>query len=256
MLPDGLHGWHGAACSAARAPASPASAHRPRALPTQQTTIAFHAAASAASDRNACAPRRARTRYTARAVASELLAGNRPAQPVRHHEPAQSIQPATMDRPASRAPQAAGVQPAAYSSIPSSSSWWSAVRTSRSDYHEDPGEEFFYQLEGTMTLRTMQDGGARRHSDSAKAKYCCCRRAFRIRRSASPTLSGWSSSASGGPRSRTASSGIAITASTRCMPSTCTSSDIEKQLPPIFERFYGSLQNRTCQACGTVAHKR
>src|SRR4029450_12364101 len=25
----------------------------------------------------------------------------------------------------------------------------------RSDYHEDPGEEFFYQLEGTMTLRTM-----------------------------------------------------------------------------------------------------
>ena len=29
---------------------------------------------------------------------------------------------------------------------------------SRTDYHEDPGEEFFYQLEGDMTLRTMQDG--------------------------------------------------------------------------------------------------
>ena len=29
----------------------------------------------------------------------------------------------------------------------------------RSDYHEDPGEEFFYQLEGDMMLRTMQDGG-------------------------------------------------------------------------------------------------
>jgi 3-hydroxyanthranilate 3,4-dioxygenase len=29
----------------------------------------------------------------------------------------------------------------------------------RTDYHEDPGEEFFYQLEGTMTLRTMQDRG-------------------------------------------------------------------------------------------------
>jgi 3-hydroxyanthranilate 3,4-dioxygenase len=33
-------------------------------------------------------------------------------------------------------------------------------------------------------------------------------------------------------------------------------SDIETQLPPIFDRFYHSLQNRTCQACGTVAHKR
>jgi 3-hydroxyanthranilate 3,4-dioxygenase len=33
-------------------------------------------------------------------------------------------------------------------------------------------------------------------------------------------------------------------------------SDIEKQLPPIFDRFYHSLRNRTCQACGTVAHKR
>ena len=127
---------------------------------------------------------------------------------------------------------------------------------SRSDYHEDPGEEFFYQLEGTMTLRTMQDRGRVDipihegevlllpprvpHSPQRLRQHC---RAGR-------------SSASAGPRSRTASSGTASTASTRSMPSTCTSSDIEKQLPPIFERFYGSPQNRTCQACGTVAHKR
>src|SRR5690606_37893512 len=29
---------------------------------------------------------------------------------------------------------------------------------SRTDYHDDPGEEFFYQLEGDMILRTIQDG--------------------------------------------------------------------------------------------------
>ena len=29
---------------------------------------------------------------------------------------------------------------------------------SRSDFHVDPGEEFFYQLEGDMTLRTVQAG--------------------------------------------------------------------------------------------------
>src|SRR4051812_15586556 len=28
----------------------------------------------------------------------------------------------------------------------------------RKDYHVDPGEEFFYQLEGDMMLKTMQDG--------------------------------------------------------------------------------------------------
>jgi 3-hydroxyanthranilate 3,4-dioxygenase len=29
----------------------------------------------------------------------------------------------------------------------------------RKDYHVDPGEEFFYQLEGTMTLRIMGEDG-------------------------------------------------------------------------------------------------
>src|SRR5438046_9916611 len=31
---------------------------------------------------------------------------------------------------------------------------------SRKDYHFDPGQEFFYQLEGDMVLRTMQEGRA------------------------------------------------------------------------------------------------
>lgn len=28
----------------------------------------------------------------------------------------------------------------------------------RKDYHDDPGEEFFYQLEGDMVLKVMEDG--------------------------------------------------------------------------------------------------
>src|SRR5580692_4844938 len=28
----------------------------------------------------------------------------------------------------------------------------------RKDYHVDPGQEFFYQLEGDMVLKTIQDG--------------------------------------------------------------------------------------------------
>src|SRR6202049_4287484 len=30
----------------------------------------------------------------------------------------------------------------------------------RKDYHVDPGEEFFYQLEGDLGLKTIQDGPA------------------------------------------------------------------------------------------------
>ncbi|HYM35476.1 MAG TPA: hypothetical protein VET48_08775, partial [Steroidobacteraceae bacterium] len=33
-------------------------------------------------------------------------------------------------------------------------------------------------------------------------------------------------------------------------------SDIVTQLPPIFERFYGSLERRTCKHCGQVAPPR
>ena len=29
---------------------------------------------------------------------------------------------------------------------------------SRKDFHDDPGDEFFYQLEGDMLLKTIQDG--------------------------------------------------------------------------------------------------
>src|SRR5439155_18036645 len=31
----------------------------------------------------------------------------------------------------------------------------------RKDYHVDPGEEFFYQIEGDMTLRIMDEGKPR-----------------------------------------------------------------------------------------------
>ncbi len=31
----------------------------------------------------------------------------------------------------------------------------------RKDYHDDPGEEFFYQIEGDMVLRVMEDGKPR-----------------------------------------------------------------------------------------------
>jgi 3-hydroxyanthranilate 3,4-dioxygenase len=126
---------------------------------------------------------------------------------------------------------------------------------SRSDYHEDPGEEFFYQLEGDMLLRTMQEGA---RVDIPIREGDIMLLPPRVPHS---------------PQRYANTVGLVIERQRRAEEQDgflwyCEHcqyplhaeylhvSDIEKQLPPIFERFYGSVTNRTCAACGTVAHKR
>jgi len=46
----------------------------------------------------------------------------------------------------------------------------------RKDYHIDPYEEYFHQLEGDLLLKLGSRSGC------AKAKHCCCRDASPIRR--------------------------------------------------------------------------
>lgn len=125
---------------------------------------------------------------------------------------------------------------------------------SRSDYHDDPGEEFFYQLEGDMLLRTMQENGRvdipiregeilllppriphspQRHADTV---------GLVIERKRSPQEQDgflWYCDHCQYP----------------LFAEYLHIDDIVKQLPPVFERFYESLEKRTCQACGAVAHK-
>ena len=44
----------------------------------------------------------------------------------------------------------------------------------RSDFHVDPGEEFFYQLEGDMMLQHRAGQAASSTSPSARARCSCC----------------------------------------------------------------------------------
>jgi 3-hydroxyanthranilate 3,4-dioxygenase len=126
---------------------------------------------------------------------------------------------------------------------------------SRTDYHDDPGEEFFYQLEGDMLLRTIQDG---------KRVDIPIREGEILLLPAHVPHS---------PQRFANTVGLVIERTRRpgeqdgflwycdkcdhqLYAEYLEVTDIVAQLPPIFDRFYGSVEHRTCPACGTVAPKR
>lgn len=125
---------------------------------------------------------------------------------------------------------------------------------SRRDYHVDPGQELFYQIEGDMVLQTRQDGrlldvpirqgemlllpalvphSPQRPADTVGLVI------ERRRRSGERDGFQWYCE--------------------RCVAllheEYIELTDIEKQLPPVFDRFYASREARTCKQCGTVQER-
>lgn len=122
---------------------------------------------------------------------------------------------------------------------------------SRKDFHVDPGEEFFYQLEGDMLLRTVQQG-----------------RVIDV-----PIHEGEVMLLPAGvphsPQRYAGTVGLVIERERRAgeldgLQWYCERcdrllyeehfalTDIEAQFPPVFERFFSSREHRTCRACGSV----
>jgi 3-hydroxyanthranilate 3,4-dioxygenase len=122
---------------------------------------------------------------------------------------------------------------------------------SRKDFHVDPGEEFFYQLEGGMLLRVVRDG-----------------RIFDV-----PIREGEVLLLPGGvphsPQRFADTVGLVVERERRpgeldglqwyC--ERCSNllyeerfelRDIETQFPPVFARFFASAAHRTCRSCGAV----
>jgi 3-hydroxyanthranilate 3,4-dioxygenase len=124
----------------------------------------------------------------------------------------------------------------------------------RKDYHVDPGQEFFYQLEGDMVLKTVQNG---RFVDVP------------IREGEIFLLP---SGVPHSPQRRANTVGLVIERQRRPAEQDgfqwyCEScgnllyqeffelTDIEKQFPLVFDRFFASQDKRTCRNCGTVMER-
>ena len=121
----------------------------------------------------------------------------------------------------------------------------------RKDFHVDPGEEFFQQIEGSMVLTTMQAGqrvdvpmqageilllppevphSPQRHANSVGLVI------ERRRRPGEFDALQWYCESCG----------------TLLYEERFALIDIQTQFPPVFDRFFGSLSLRTCRHCHAV----
>jgi 3-hydroxyanthranilate 3,4-dioxygenase len=125
---------------------------------------------------------------------------------------------------------------------------------SRKDYHVDPGEEFFYQLEGEMLLKTVQNG---RLVDVPIREGEILLIPPRLPHS---------------PQRFAGTVGLVIERDRRpgeqdglqwycercghlLYEEFFELTDIETQFPPVIERFFASRERRTCSSCGAVLER-
>jgi 3-hydroxyanthranilate 3,4-dioxygenase len=121
----------------------------------------------------------------------------------------------------------------------------------RKDYHFNEGEEFFYQLEGDITLRVMDGTVARdipiREGDifllPARVPHSPQRPAGSI---------GLVVERKRMPEEKDGFMWFCEQCGSRLYEEYFTLENIVTQLPPLMDRFYSSEERRTCTHCGAV----
>jgi 3-hydroxyanthranilate 3,4-dioxygenase len=125
---------------------------------------------------------------------------------------------------------------------------------SRKDYHDDPGDEVFYQLEGDMLLRTMQQG--RRVELPIRQGEMLLLPAHVPH---SPQRFAETVGLVVERRRRPGEADGFLWYCERCDARLYSEylqvTDIERQLPPVFERFWANPEHTVCRQCGAVMHK-
>jgi 3-hydroxyanthranilate 3,4-dioxygenase len=122
----------------------------------------------------------------------------------------------------------------------------------RTDFHDDPLEEFFYQLRGDMVLRIMDEGKPRDLPINQGDIFLL---PPHVRHSPQRPMAG----SVGLVIERQRPEGVIDAFEWFCLSCHTKIHRVEVQLksivddlPPLFEQFYASQQKRTCPECGTV----
>lgn len=121
----------------------------------------------------------------------------------------------------------------------------------RKDYHYNEGPELFYQLEGEMLLKTMQDGEPVDYSIKAGEMFLLPAKVYhspnRFENSVGLVVEQ--------KRKSGEKDGLLWFCGechTKLYDEYFELKNIEKDLPPVFERFFASEENRTCSHCNSV----
>ena len=121
----------------------------------------------------------------------------------------------------------------------------------RKDYHYDEGEEFFYQLEGHMVLKIMQDGQLKDIPIEAGEIFLLPARVPHSPQRFENSV-GLVIERKRLPGEKDGFMWFCDDCSNLLYEEYFILNDIEKDLPPIFDHFYSSLEHRTCGQCGVV----
>jgi 3-hydroxyanthranilate 3,4-dioxygenase len=124
----------------------------------------------------------------------------------------------------------------------------------RKDYHVDPAEEFFYQLEGDMLLRTVQDGQLVDVPIRAGEVLLLPPGVPHSPQRGANTV-GLVVERERRPGERDAFQWYCERCAALLYEESLQLTDIERQFPPIFERFYSDTRHRTCTRCGAVMER-
>ncbi len=121
----------------------------------------------------------------------------------------------------------------------------------RSDYHYDEGPEFFYQIEGEMVLKTMQDGRPVDYPIRAGEIFLLPPKVPHSPQRLSESV-GLVIERKRLPEEQDGLMWFCENCNALLYEEYFKLTDIENQFPPVFDRFYASEEHRTCEHCGTV----
>jgi 3-hydroxyanthranilate 3,4-dioxygenase len=123
----------------------------------------------------------------------------------------------------------------------------------RRDYHDDPTEEFFYQLEGDIVLRLIEEPGKPPIEVPVKqGEVFLLPKHVRHSPQRGPNTIGMVVEMPRPDGERDAFEWYCPACHSLLYRAEMRLKSIVKDLPPVFEKFYSSEELRKCKKCGTV----